>query len=251
MIDRSLITFITAGDPDPKSTIEFLKAMDKHADIIEIGIPTTDPMADGPTIQKANYRALRNDLKLDDIFWIVDEFRKTSDTPIVLMSYYNPIYRKGVDEFMRNATEAGVNGTIIVDLPIDESKEYVIACSKYDVDPVFLASPNTRNERLKKIDTVSSFVYLTSSFSTTGKRDSISSLTYAALDNAKKVCNKPVAIGFGISTSDHVRDLLKAGADGIVVGSAIVKLIEEYGSEAVEKIEKKVGELKRPFSLKC
>lgn len=247
MIDRSLITFITAGDPEPECTVEFLKAMDTYADILELGIPTTDPMADGPTIQKANYRALKNDLKLDDIFRMVDEFRNTSDTPIILMTYYNPIYRKGIDEFMKRANEAGVNGTIVVDLPIDESKGYLQACSEYDVDHVFLASPNTGDERLKEIDKVSSFVYLTSSYSTTGTRGSISSLTYVALDNAKQVCNKPVAVGFGISTEDHVRDLLQAGADGIVVGSAIVRLIEEYGSEAVEKIEKKVGELKRPF----
>ncbi len=247
MIDSSLITFITAGDPTTQDTLSFLKAMDEHADIIELGIPSTDPMADGPTIQKADHRALKGGFKIDEIFEIVREFRKDSNTPIILMTYYNVIYVKGMNRFITEARESGVDGMITVDLPIDEADEYLSVCSENRIKPIFLVAPNTEDERLKKIDEASGFVYLVSTLGTTGARDDISKMTYEALDRVKSVCEKPVAVGFGVSKPDHVKALTEAGADGVVVGSSIVKLIEKYGDQAADKIERKVRKLKEPL----
>ena len=247
MIDRSLITFITAGDPSTKDTLRFLKAMDEYADIIELGIPSTDPMADGPTIQKADHRALKRGFKLDDVFQIVREFRKDSSTPIVLMTYYNVIYVNGINRFITEASKSGVNGIINVDLPIDEADEYLSVCSENQIKPIFLVAPNTETERLKKIDEASGFVYLVSTLGTTGARNDISDTTFETLDRVKSICKKPVAVGFGVSKPDHVKGLTEAGADGVVVGSSIVDLIEKYEDQAVDKIGRKVKTLKEPL----
>ncbi len=240
-----LVTFITAGDPKPELTLDFMLALEKYSDVIELGIPFSDPMADGPTIQKADYRALKAGTKVSDVFSTVRQFREHSDKPVVLMTYYNPVYVRGVDNFVKAAKDAGVSGMIVVDLPIEESDDYIAACEKYDVDTVFLAAPNTPDDRLRVIDEASSaFVYLISLYGTTGAREKIPDLAFQLLRRAKRVCTKPVCVGFGISRREHVEELVKAGADGVVVGSAIVKIIEEYGGDAVDKLEEKTRELK-------
>lgn len=241
-----LVTFITAGDPNPKYTLELMLALEKHSDVIELGIPFSDPMADGPTIQKANYRALKSGTKVSDVFSIVEQFRKYSDKPVVLMTYYNPVYAKGVKEFVKAASEAGASGMIVVDLPLEESSEYLAACEKCGIDTIFLAAPNTPDERLRAIDEASSaFVYLISLYGTTGAREKIPPLAFDLLGRAKRICTKPVCVGFGVSKREHVEELVKAGADGVVVGSALVKIVEEYGENAAEKLEEVVKELKR------
>ncbi len=241
----ALITFITAGDPNIKATLDFMLALDKYADVIELGIPFSDPMADGRTIQRANVRALKAGTKVKDVFEVVKRFREYSDTPIVLMTYYNPVYRRGVDRFVREAKDAGANGLIIVDLPVEEASDYLNICEKYEIGTVFLAAPNTPEERLRIIDEASSaFVYLISLYGTTGAREKVSELAFKLIKRAKKVCRKPLAVGFGVSRAEHVAELIKAGADGVVVGSALVEIIEKYGEDASEELRKKVKELK-------
>jgi tryptophan synthase alpha chain len=246
----SLVTFITAGDPNLKATLEFLHVLSKFSDVIELGIPFSDPMADGKTIQKANYRALKSGTRVKDVFNVVREFRESDDTPIVLMTYYNPIYAKGVEDFVLQSKDCGVDGLIVVDLPIEEAGAYLEVCHRYDMGTIFLASPNTPDDRLRAIDEVSSsFVYLVSLYGTTGARDRISDLAFSLLKRAKTLCSKPLAVGFGISSEDHVRQLIQAGADGVVVGSAIVRIIEELGADACDKIEEKCRELRRGLDI--
>lgn len=241
----ALMTFITAGDPNIKATLKFLLALDEYADVIELGIPFSDPMADGRTIQKANYRALKAGTKVSDVFKVIKEFREYSDTPIVLMTYYNPVYRRSIERFIKEAKDSGINGMIVVDLPLEEANEYLSICERYDMGTIFLAAPNTPIDRLRMIDEASSaFVYLISLYGTTGARDKISQLAFDLLKKAKAVCKKPLAVGFGVSKAEHVKELIKAGADGVVVGSALVEIIEKYGENAEDMLKEKVRELK-------
>ncbi|MFO8109086.1 MAG: tryptophan synthase subunit alpha [Thermoplasmata archaeon] len=244
MISKSLIPFITAGDPDKQSTLKFLRVLDKYADAIELGIPFTDPMADGPTIQNATKRALESNTSMEDVLHIVETFRKTSDTPIILMTYYNPVYVFGVERFVRSAACAGVDATIVVDLPLEESDEYLSACLEHGLENTFLAAPNTDQKRLRKIDGASGFVYLVSNFNTTGSKHCISELTFSAIKRTKNYCVKPVVVGFGISRPSHVKEIMAAGADGVVIGSALIECIEEYRSEAGEFLEEKMKRFK-------
>jgi tryptophan synthase alpha chain len=241
---KSLITFITAGDPSKNATLNFMLAMEEYADVIELGIPFSDPMADGKAIQKANYRALKAGIRLRDVFDIVRSFRKHSEKPVVLMTYFNPIYAVGIERFVRDASEAGVSGMIVVDLPLEEAGGYLEMCEKYGIGTIFLAAPNTSDERLMTIDEVSEFIYLVSTYGVTGVRDEVPPIAFEALKRVKKVCRKPVAVGFGVSKPEHVRKLMDAGADGVVVGSAIVEIIERLGEDAAEEIQRKVRELK-------
>ncbi|MBE8540630.1 tryptophan synthase subunit alpha [Geoglobus acetivorans] len=246
MLDRSLVTFITAGDPSLKKTLDFMLVLERYSDVIELGIPFSDPVADGSVIQKANFRALKNGFKVRDVFEIVREFREQSEKKVVLMTYYNPVFRMGVEKFIRLSAEAGVDGIIAVDLPADSSREYVGLCRKFNIRTIFIASPNTTDERLRVIDEASTgFVYLTSDYGTTGKRDRVGERAFDLLKRAKKTCMNPVGVGFGVSKADHVRSLIHAGADGVIVGSAIMELVERYGENADENIEERVRELGR------
>ncbi|HID43314.1 MAG TPA: tryptophan synthase subunit alpha [Archaeoglobaceae archaeon] len=244
---KALVTFITAGDPDSEATLKFLLALEENSDIIELGIPFSDPMADGRTIQKANYRALNKGMKVADVFKIVKNFRDFSDKPIILMTYYNPVYVKGEENFVRMAKEAGVNGLIVVDLPVEESDNYVKACRKYEMGTVFLSAPNTPDDRLRTIDELSSaFVYLVSLYGTTGAREDIPQIAFDFIRRAKNTCTKPVCVGFGISKKEHVEKITSNGADGVVIGSALVKIIEKHGNseKTVEKLKKKTKKLR-------
>ncbi|ADC66137.1 tryptophan synthase, alpha subunit [Ferroglobus placidus DSM 10642] len=246
----ALITFITAGDPNIDATLEFMLVLEKYADVIELGVPFSDPMADGRTIQKANYRALKSGTRIKDVFKVVEEFREHSSKPVVLMTYYNPVYRFGAENFIAEAKKSGVDGLIVVDLPIEEAKEYVEICRKLEIGTIFLAAPNTPDERLKMIDEASSaFVYLISLYGTTGSRSEIPESAFSLLSRAKRICRKPVAVGFGVSKAEHVKTLVEAGADGVVVGSAIVEIVEKFGENASEEIERKVRELRSGLQL--
>jgi len=235
MISRSLIVFIPAGYPSREKTVDFM--LSANADVIELGIPFSDPIADGPVIQKAYFSALSAGFRLKDVFWIVKKFREQSDRRLVLMSYYNPIYKTGIEDFVAKAVSAGVEATLVVDLPFDEANEFVEVCGDFGMKNVFLAAPNTKEERLRAIDELSEFVYLVSTYGVTGIREKVSNLAFEALNRLKKVCKRPLAVGFGISKREHVSELFKAGADGVVVGSAVVRLIEQFGNKADRKIE--------------
>ncbi len=246
-MEKKLVSFIVAGDPNPEATLKFMNALSKYSDIIELGIPFSDPMADGETIQKADIRALNGGMRVSKVFDIIKEFRKNSDTPVVVMTYYNPIFSMGVENFIKKLKEVGGNGLIAVDLPVEDSEEYLNTCKKYGIDTVFLAAPNTSEDRLKKIDEASSmFIYLVSVYGITGARDDVSNLALDFLNRTKKLCKNPVYVGFGISKGEHAKKFIENGADGVVVGSAYVRIIEEYGDseEAVKKLEEKAKELK-------
>lgn len=245
---KALISFITAGDPNPEATVKFLRALEKNSDILELGVPFSDPMADGSTIQKANYRALNNGMNLSKVFEVVQEFKEDSDTPVVLMTYYNPVYVKGEEKFVETAKKAGVDGLIVVDLPAEESDNYLKACEKNQLETIFLAAPNTSPHRLRKINDVSSgFVYLVSRYGTTGERKDVSQLSIDFLTRARSICTRPICVGFGVSRKDHVEKLTRNGADGVVVGSSLVKIIEKYGDsrETAKKLMEKTAELRK------
>ncbi|MFO7968006.1 MAG: tryptophan synthase subunit alpha [Archaeoglobaceae archaeon] len=245
---KALVTFITAGDPHPKATVKFLHALEENADILELGIPFSDPMADGPTIQKANYRALNNGMRLNKVFEVVEQFKDNSDTPVVLMTYYNPIYVSGEENFVRTASKAGVDGLIVVDLPIEESRGYIQVCRDHNMDTVFLAAPNTPQQRLMSVNDASSgFVYLVSLYGTTGVREDVPQESIDFLQRAREICSKPLCVGFGISRKEQVEKLVKNGADGVVVGSSLVNIIEKYGDseDTIKKLEEKTAELRK------
>ncbi len=247
----ALISFLTAGDPNANATLNFMLSLSDYVDVIELGIPFSDPMADGETIQKANVRALKSGIRVADVFKIVREFREHSEKPVVLMTYFNPVYRMGIGKFVRIAKEAGVNGMIIVDLPLEEAYEYIKLCNKLNMGTIFLAAPNTSDERLRMIDEASSsFIYLISLYGTTGARDKIAETAFNLIRRAKSICSKPIAVGFGVSTADHIRSLLEAGADGVVVGSALVKIVEEFGEDADDELTKKIKELRKGLLLR-
>jgi len=244
MIDKSLVVFFTASYPSPEKTVEFmLTSSEAGADVIELGIPFSDPVADGKTIQESYVRALKN-FRVKQVFDVVRAFREESDKPVVIMSYFNPIYRMGVRDFVERAYSSGADAMLVVDLPYDEADEYVDICSSIGMDTVFLAAPNTSEERLRAIDELSAFIYLVSTYGVTGERKEISPLAFEALKRVKNICKKPVAVGFGVSKADHVRQLIEAGADGVVVGSAFIRIINEKGGNAVEDIRKLTINLK-------
>ncbi len=246
MLDKSLVAFITAGDPNPRKTLDFMLILEKYADIIELGIPFSDPVADGKTIQKASVRALKARFRVRDVFEIVRKFREHSDKKVVLMTYYNPVFRMGVERFISLSSQSGADGIIAVDLPVEESNEYREICGAHGIRTIFIASPNTSDRRLELIDNSSTgFVYLTSDYGTTGKRDKIGKRAFEFVRRAKKICKNPVGVGFGISRKEHVKRLIDAGADGVIVGSAIVELVEKYEEDADAYIEEIVRELAR------
>lgn len=222
MINKSSIVFIPAGYPSKEKTVEFM--LSAYADVLELGVPFSDPIADGSVIQKAYFSALTSGFRLKDIFWIVRRFREQSEKKLVLMSYYNPIYRTGVEKFVEEAYSAGIDALLVVDLPFDEASEFIEICRDIQMKNVFLSAPNTSEERLRAMDEISEFIYLVSTYGVTGARDKVSELAFKALGKAKRVCKKPIAVGFGISKREHVIELFNAGADGVIVGSVIAQL---------------------------
>ena len=222
----ALLTYTVAGDSSKKQSLEILKSISKKADILEIGIPHNTPVADGSQIQTSSYRAIKNGIKVKDIFKIVKDFKKfDKNKPIILMGYFNMIYQYGENEFLRKCKISGVNGLIVVDLPWPENKKFSIKCKKKSIFFIQLLSPTTTNDRLKKIIKAShDMIYFISMLSTTGGKLKVSSKEILYKYNKIKKINKKknIVIGFGI-TEKTIKSLKKA--DGLVVGSAICKEI--------------------------
>jgi len=220
----ALVTFTMAGDPDYDTALEIAKALPKAgADVIELGMPFTDPMADGPSIQAAGQRALRGGQTLKKTLALVREFRKTDDqTPIVLMGYYNPIYIYGVERFLADAKVAGIDGLIVVDLPPEEDDELCIPALKSGLSFIRLATPTTDDKRLPTVlNNTSGFVYYVSITGITGAAAPDAEKVRAAVARIKRHTKLPVAVGFGVRNADSARAIAE-GADGVVVGSALV-----------------------------
>ena len=223
----TLVTFITAGDPDPVTSLALLKGLPAAgADVIELGMPFSDPMADGPAIQQSSLRALHAGMSLKGTLQLVRDFRTGNDeTPIVLMGYYNPIYVYGVDKFLADAVAAGVDGLIVVDLPPEEDAELCLPAMKAGLNFIRLATPTTDDARLPKVlANTSGFVYYVSINGITGTATPDFSQVASAVARIKRHTDLPVAVGFGVKAPEHASAIAK-GADGVVVGSALVEAI--------------------------
>jgi tryptophan synthase alpha chain len=225
----ALVTFTMAGDPDPETSLALAKALPKAgADVIELGMPFTDPMADGPAIQAAGVRALAAGQTLKKTLTLVREFRKDDDaTPIVLMGYYNPIYIYGVDKFLTDAKAAGVDGLIVVDLPPEEDEELCMPALKAGLNFVRLATPTTDDRRLPAVlSNTSGFVYYVSITGITGAAAPDAGKVTIAVERIKRHTKLPVAVGFGVRTAEQARAIAE-GSDGVVVGSALVEALRK------------------------
>ena len=225
---KALVCFLTAGDPNTKISAEVLSLLPKSgADLIEIGIPFSDPMADGPTIQRSSLRAIKSGINLKKILEIVRGFRKSdSTTPIILMGYFNPIFQFGVKSFINKCVEVGVDGLIVVDLPIEHSDEICVPARKSGIDFINFITPTTNKERLKQILKVSSgFLYFVSIAGITGTKAPDNKIIEELIKNVKQNTDLPIGVGFGIKSSSQVEEISNF-SDAIVVGSAIVNEID-------------------------
>jgi tryptophan synthase alpha chain len=225
----ALVTFLTAGDPDPDTSLALLRALPRAgADVIELGMPFTDPMADGPAIQLASQRALKSGQTMRKTLDLVRAFRTTEqESPVVLMGYYNPIYIYGVDRFLRDVREAGVDGLIVVDLPPEEDAELCLPALEAGLNFIRLATPTTDDRRLPAVlANTSGFVYYVSITGITGSAMPDPGRTGEAVARIKRHCHLPVAVGFGVRTADQAAAIARA-ADGVVVGSALINALKD------------------------
>jgi tryptophan synthase alpha chain len=234
---KALISYIMVGFPNEKSTMATIRGLVKGGvDIIELGFPFSDPLADGPVIQNASTISLEKGTKITKFFNLVRKIRKETDIPLVLMTYTNILYHKGYPKFISEAKKAGIDGFILPDMSVEESKEYLNA-AKNNADTIFLISPNTSKSRIQKISKASSgFLYLVAVFGTTGVKTGIKKYTLDAIKQVKKQTKGkiPIGIGFGVSTPEDVKKYIKAGADAVIVGSAYLKLIEKTPQNKIE-----------------
>jgi tryptophan synthase alpha chain len=229
--ELGIVAYITAGDPSLEATLKFVLALaDAGADIIELGIPFSDPLADGPTIQRASERALKSGTTLAGVLGLVRRIRQSSEVPLLLFGYYNPILQMGLEKFAATASSASADGVLVTDLTPEESGDYRRVLAAHHLDTVFLGAPTSTDERLKKIAACSSgFLYLISRTGVTGEKDSLPEDLPALLRRTRNVTQLPIAVGFGISQPGHV-SLLGGLADAAVVGSALVSEIEKSKS---------------------
>ncbi|MCX8026693.1 MAG: tryptophan synthase subunit alpha [Thermodesulfovibrionales bacterium] len=228
---KAFIPYIMAGDPDLSSTYERMKILQEcGADIIELGIPFSDPLADGPTIQMASERAMKKGVTLRKVLSFVKGYRHEFNIPIVIMSYYNPIFKLGDEQFIKLAADAGVDGFIIPDLTIEEASGFAKKSWEFDIDTIFLVAPTSTKDRIKMIcDMSKGFVYYVSITGITGARLNLPDNFYHNMQTIREVTNLPVAVGFGISTPQEAQLVCKA-SDGVIVGSAIVKRFNDNPS---------------------
>ena len=224
----AFMPYLCAGDPTPELTAKLLLTLEAAgADLIELGVPFSDPIADGPTIQRASERALTHGISLQQILEIVTSLRKKTEIPIALMSYYNPIFRMGEETFCKAAQDAGVDGVIVPDLPPEEAQQLLEIAPRYNLATIFLVAPTSPPERMQLIASVSTgFVYCVSLTGVTGARAMLSDEVAPMIVELRKHTDKPISVGFGVSTPEQATQVAQI-ADGVIVGSAIVNVIEE------------------------
>jgi tryptophan synthase alpha chain len=245
--EKALVGFVTAGDPDVEISLQIIAAMSENGiDILELGVPFSDPTADGPIIQRSSARALKNKVSLKTVLEMIPEIRKKTDIPVVIFSYYNPILSYGIDRFHLDAVAAGADGALVVDLPPEESDELTSDWSGADFPLIRLLAPTTPKDRMAQIaSSASGFLYLVSKTGVTGSDGLDSSEICTLMDVLRSVTNLPVCVGFGISTVEHVADVASM-ADGVVIGSAFERLIEENidQSDLPKMVGKRTAEYK-------
>lgn len=225
----ALVGYLMAGDPTPKECVPYLTALAEVVDLLEIGVPFSDPIADGPTIQAAATRALEAGMRPGQAFEIAATVHEETGTPVALMTYFNLLHRRGVQTFLEDAWAAGVEGVIVPDLPLEEADEIEGLAAEAGIDAVFLASPASDDERLRRLEaTTSGFLYLVSTYGITGSDVDFERDVAPLIETVTGVVDEvPVAVGFGVRSADHARAVRGAGADGVVVGSAFVDLVAE------------------------
>jgi len=249
---RALIVYLTAGDPNLSRTPALVEAVERGgADVVELGVPFSDPIADGPVIQRASERALCAGASLAGILEAVAQIRKRSQIPLVIFSYLNPVLRYGFSRFGVHAAEAGVDGALLTDLSVEEADPYVAEMRRHNLDTIFLAAPTSTRRRLELVARFSTgFVYLVSRTGVTGQRESLSEAARPLIQRAREVTSLPLAVGFGLSHPEHLAELAPH-ADGAVVGSAIVSVIERHrdSPDLEARLEQLAASLKSGFRL--
>ncbi|MCK4460134.1 MAG: tryptophan synthase subunit alpha [Methanosarcinales archaeon] len=247
--EGALIAYICAGDPTPEATAEIVHALvEGGADIIELGLPFSDPIADGPTIQASIERALDSGMNPDIFFDLARSLDADvgADVPFVVMTYYNLIFKRGLEKFVADCVDSGITGIIVPDLPVEESGDLATHCRRHGVDLIFFIAPTTYPERMQLIaENVSGFIYLVARTGVTGARGDVAESTLSLIDKVRGTTRTttPLAVGFGISTGDQASTIIGEGADGVIVGSAFVDIIAD-GNAVPERIEELARELK-------
>ena len=245
---KGLIAYLTVGDPSPERTPALVAALVRGgADLIELGVPFSDPIADGPVIQAAGERALKAGTTLARVLEVAREIRRTSEVPLLLFTYLNPVVRYGLERLAQDAAAAGIDGCLLIDASVEEAQEYVGAMHRSGLDTVFLAAPTSTERCLKLVAQYSTgFVYLVSRAGVTGERDTLSNTVAPLVKAVRAVTDLPLAVGFGISKPEHVAELGRQ-VEAVVVGSAIVRLIERNPNDLEDRLERYVRELKSGF----
>jgi len=229
----ALIPFLTAGDPDLETTTKALTILaEKGADLIELGVPYSDPLADGPVIQAAATRALKNGVNLNDVLEIVKNVQPQVTVPIILFSYYNPIFYRGAEQFLTQIASAGVKGLVVPDLPLEEAENFLNIAQEKGIEVILLVAPTSPIERIKQIASKSQgFIYLVSVTGVTGVRTEVQTRVKDLITQLKAVTDKPIGVGFGISEPSQATQIKEWGADGVIVGSAFVKKLNHENPE--------------------
>ena len=242
---KGLVPYVLAGDPDLETTRRLILELERSgADVIELGVPFTDPLADGPSIQAANERALATGVTLEQILAMVKELRAETDVPILLMTYYNPIFRAGLERVARTARESEVDGMLITDLPPEEAEEWKQAADAAGLDTIFLLAPTSNAERIRIAASIASgFIYCVSRTGVTGVQAELPEDLHGLLDRIREQTDQPIAVGFGVSTPEHVRQIGE-WCDAAVVGSAVVNIIAREGRNAPEPVGQYIRALK-------
>ncbi len=241
---KAFIAFITCGDPDLETTRKsVIEAVQNGADLIELGIPFSDPTAEGPVIQGANLRALKCGVTTDKVFDLVNEIRKEVSVPMVFMTYANVVYSYGADRFMKKCSETGMDGLILPDLPYEEKEEFLTVCKKYGIDLISLIAPTSENRIAMIAREAEGFIYIVSSLGVTGTRSEIKTDLTSIVKVVRENTKVPCAIGFGISTPEQAAKMSSI-SDGAIVGSAIIKILEKYGKDAPVHIGEYVKSMK-------
>lgn len=241
---KAFIAFITCGDPDLETTAEVVKEAARNgADLIELGIPFSDPTAEGPVIQGANIRALKGGITTDKIFDFVEEIRKEVTIPMVFMTYANVVFSYGAERFISTCKRVGIDGIILPDLPFEEKEEFLDVCDEYDVDLISLIAPTSENRIATIAKNAKGFLYIVSSLGVTGTRSEINTDLESMVKLVRENTDIPCAIGFGISTPEQASKM--AGiSDGAIIGSAIIKILEKYGKDAPKHVGEYVNSVK-------
>ena len=244
--EKGLITFITGGDPDLETSYKLVMEMFKEgADLVEIGVPFSDPVAEGPTIEKASMRALKSGTTTDKIFELVRDLRKETDKPILLMLYINLVYKYGCEKFIDRCVDVGVDGLIIPDLPLEEIDEVKAYTKDKGVLLINLVAPTTNEERLEKIVNVSEgFIYCVSSLGVTGVRSNITTDLEGFYNRIREKTDLPLALGFGLSNREQIESI-KGYWDAFIIGSRIVNIVGEYGTDSINKVGAFIKDIKR------